>query len=127
MATNNPSALNALYARLAPGTPLTSEDLAALGISADLAVHYVRAGWLTRLACDSTCRSCQYCVCMAGRQGACQNGSLNASPRSTTANVCLMSSRTLYGTSFVSICVVIVRNYKFEQVRGNSSIGLLSR
>jgi hypothetical protein len=26
------------------------EDLAALGISADLAVHYVRAGWLVRLA-----------------------------------------------------------------------------
>jgi hypothetical protein len=35
---------------LAPGTPLTSADLAALGISADLAVHYVRAGWLQRLA-----------------------------------------------------------------------------
>lgn len=33
-----------------PGTPLASEDLAALGISADLAVHYVRAGWLMRLA-----------------------------------------------------------------------------
>ncbi len=33
-----------------PGVPLTSEDLAALGISADLAVHYVRAGWLVRLA-----------------------------------------------------------------------------
>jgi hypothetical protein len=29
---------------------LTSEDLSALGISADLAVHYVRAGWLVRLA-----------------------------------------------------------------------------
>lgn len=27
-----------------------SEDLAALGISADLAVHYVRSGWLNRLA-----------------------------------------------------------------------------
>ena len=50
MATTNSSKLNALYTRLAPGTPLTSEDLAALGISADLAVHYVRAGWLTRLA-----------------------------------------------------------------------------
>jgi len=25
-------------------------DLAALGISADLAVHYARAGWLKRLA-----------------------------------------------------------------------------
>ena len=50
MATTNPSKLNTLYTRLAPGTPLTSEDLAALGISADLAVYYVRAGWLTRLA-----------------------------------------------------------------------------
>ena len=50
MATANQSKLNTLYTRLAPGAPLTSEDLAALGISADLAVHYVRAGWLTRLA-----------------------------------------------------------------------------
>jgi len=33
-----------------------SEDLAALGISADLAVHYVRAGWLTRLARGVYCR-----------------------------------------------------------------------
>jgi Transcriptional regulator, AbiEi antitoxin, Type IV TA system/Transcriptional regulator, AbiEi antitoxin N-terminal domain len=50
MATTGASKLNALYTRLSPGAPLTSEDLAALGISADLAVHYVRAGWLTRLA-----------------------------------------------------------------------------
>ncbi|MFY3854347.1 type IV toxin-antitoxin system AbiEi family antitoxin domain-containing protein [Achromobacter xylosoxidans] len=49
MATTRLSKLNALYTHLAPGAPLTSEDLAALGISADLAVHYVRAGWLTRL------------------------------------------------------------------------------
>ena len=56
MATTNPSKLNRLYTRLAPGTPLTSEDLAALGISADLAVHYVRAGWLTRLARGVYCR-----------------------------------------------------------------------
>jgi hypothetical protein len=35
---------------------LTSEDLAALGISADLAVHYVRAGWLNRLARGVYCR-----------------------------------------------------------------------
>jgi hypothetical protein len=41
---------------LAPGTPLTSEDLAALGISADLAVHYVRAGWLQRLRRGVFCR-----------------------------------------------------------------------
>ena len=44
------SKLNTLYAQLASGTPLTSEDLADLGISADLAVHYVRSGWLNRLA-----------------------------------------------------------------------------
>jgi hypothetical protein len=56
MATTRPSKLNTLYTRLAPGTPLTSEDLAALGISADLAVHYVRAGWLTRLARGVYCR-----------------------------------------------------------------------
>jgi hypothetical protein len=30
--------------------PVDSAQLSALGISADLAVHYVRAGWLTRLA-----------------------------------------------------------------------------
>lgn len=29
---------------------MISEDLAAMGISADLAVHYARAGWLNRLA-----------------------------------------------------------------------------
>ena len=32
------------------------EDLARLGISADLAVHYVRAGWLTRLKRGVVCR-----------------------------------------------------------------------
>ncbi len=50
MATTNASKLNKLYTRLAPGTPLTRKDLANLGISADLTVHYVRAGWLKRLA-----------------------------------------------------------------------------
>lgn len=48
--TTTPSKLNTLYTSVAAGTPLTSADLAALGISADLAVHYVRAGWLIRLA-----------------------------------------------------------------------------
>lgn len=48
--------LNKLYTSLAPGTPVTSEDLAGLGISADLAVHYVRAGWLERLARGVYCR-----------------------------------------------------------------------
>ncbi|MGH6870452.1 MAG: type IV toxin-antitoxin system AbiEi family antitoxin domain-containing protein [Rhizomicrobium sp.] len=50
MTTTQSNKLNALYMRLEAGAPLTSEDLAALGISADLAVHYVRAGWLSRLA-----------------------------------------------------------------------------
>ena len=49
MATTERNKLNKLYRHWAPGTPLTSGDLTALGISADLAVHYVRAGWMTRL------------------------------------------------------------------------------
>ncbi|AYH44299.1 type IV toxin-antitoxin system AbiEi family antitoxin domain-containing protein [Azoarcus sp. DN11] len=49
MAATERNKLNNLYRHWAPGTPLTSKDLAALGISADLAVHYVRAGWMTRL------------------------------------------------------------------------------
>ena len=44
------SKLNDLYAKVRSGRPVTSGELAALGVSADLAVHYVRAGWLTRLA-----------------------------------------------------------------------------
>ena len=56
MTTTKASRLNTLYTRLAPGAPLTSEDLAAMGISADLAVHYARAGWLTRLARGVFCR-----------------------------------------------------------------------
>lgn len=44
------SKLKTLYAQVSKGTPLTSKDLSSLGISADLAVHYVRAGWLNRLA-----------------------------------------------------------------------------
>ena len=56
MATTGTSKLNALYTHVSPGAPLTSEDLAALSISADLAVHYVRAGWLTRLARGVYCR-----------------------------------------------------------------------
>lgn len=56
MSTTHRNKLNRLYTRLAPGTPLTSKDLAALGISADLAVHYVRAGWLERLARGVYCR-----------------------------------------------------------------------
>jgi len=56
MATIGTSKLNALYTQLPRGMPLTSEDLAVLGISADLAVHYVRAGWLTRLTRGVFCR-----------------------------------------------------------------------
>src|SRR5712692_6770790 len=50
------SKLKALYARVPSGTPVTSAALARLGVSADLAVHYVRAGWLTRLARGVYCR-----------------------------------------------------------------------
>jgi hypothetical protein len=56
MTTIHRSKLNTLYTSLAPGTPLTSKDLTVLGISADLAVHYVRAGWLNRLARGVYCR-----------------------------------------------------------------------
>lgn len=56
MATIKESKLKNLYTQLKAGAPLTSEDLAALSISADLAVHYVRAGWLTRLARGVYCR-----------------------------------------------------------------------
>jgi len=42
--------LKHLYTQTVAGAPVTSADLAKLGVSADLAVHYVRAGWLNRLA-----------------------------------------------------------------------------
>ena len=57
MATTETSKLNALFTQAAPGQPLTSADLAEMGISADLAVHYVRAGWLMRLARGVFCRA----------------------------------------------------------------------
>jgi len=50
MVATERSKLKRLYTSRSPGAPLTSEDLAALGISPDLAVHYVRSGWLRRLA-----------------------------------------------------------------------------
>jgi hypothetical protein len=56
MTTTERNKLNTLYRQWVPGAPLTSEDLAAQGISADLAVHYVRAGWLSRLARGVYCR-----------------------------------------------------------------------
>ena len=56
MATINRSKLNSLLSRLPGGTPVTTEDLAREGISGDLAVHYVRSGWLVRLARGVYCR-----------------------------------------------------------------------
>lgn len=50
MTTTEPTKLNTLQRILQPGTPITTEELSASGISVDLAVHYVRAGWLKRLA-----------------------------------------------------------------------------
>ncbi len=50
MTTITPTKLRTLYTRLQPGRPVTSADLAELGISKYLAVHYVRTGWLSRLA-----------------------------------------------------------------------------
>src|SRR5689334_2543335 len=50
MTTTARTKLNTLLRNWVPGTPLTSEDLADRGISADLAVHYARTGWMTRLA-----------------------------------------------------------------------------
>jgi len=49
MATTTTSKLNTLYRRLPAGSPVTSSQLAEMGISADLAVHYARAEWLQRL------------------------------------------------------------------------------
>jgi hypothetical protein len=48
--------LNALYTRVQTGSPVTTNDLGELGISADLAVHYVRSGWLERLMRGVYCR-----------------------------------------------------------------------
>lgn len=50
MTTTTKSHLKRLYTDLRPGAPVTSAQLANMGVSADLAVHYVRAGWLKRLA-----------------------------------------------------------------------------
>jgi hypothetical protein len=41
--------LKQVLAQLRPGQPLTARWLAGHGVSAQLAHHYVRAGWLTRL------------------------------------------------------------------------------
>lgn len=57
MATIERNKLNSLYTRVAPGNPLSSKNLRDLGISADLAVHYARTGWLMRLERGVYCRS----------------------------------------------------------------------
>jgi Transcriptional regulator, AbiEi antitoxin, Type IV TA system/Transcriptional regulator, AbiEi antitoxin N-terminal domain len=57
MATTIRNKLKLLITELPSGAPLTSQALTALGISADLAVHYARAGWLTRLARGVYCRT----------------------------------------------------------------------
>lgn len=56
MATTNRQKLNLLYTQLPSSAPFTAAALRTLGISADLAVHYVRSGWLTRLARGVYCR-----------------------------------------------------------------------
>lgn len=50
MATTTQTKLRDLHTEVPLGSPVTSARLADIGISADLAVHYARAGWLERLA-----------------------------------------------------------------------------
>lgn len=50
MAAISKNKLNKLLSQWVPGSPASSEDLAKRDISADLAVHYVKTGWLVRLA-----------------------------------------------------------------------------
>lgn len=49
--------LNKFCSDVPAGVPLTPEDLRPFDISADLAVHYVRAGWLLRLERGVYCRA----------------------------------------------------------------------
>lgn len=56
VATTKGTKLKTLYTELPLGSPLTSAALAKAGISADLAVHYARSGWLQRLARGVYCR-----------------------------------------------------------------------
>ena len=56
MATTTESKLNTLYTQMPAGVPVTSAELARMGISADLAVYYARVGWLKRLARGVYCR-----------------------------------------------------------------------
>lgn len=56
MATTNQTKVDRLYTQLSAGAPITSAQLGEMGISADLTVHYVRAGWLQRLARGVYCK-----------------------------------------------------------------------
>ena len=56
MATTTQSKLNSVYTRVPTGSPITSAQLAEMGVSADLAVHYARSGWLKRLGRGVYCR-----------------------------------------------------------------------
>ena len=56
MATTTKRKLNTLYTQLPAGSPITSAQLAEMGVSADLAVHYARSGWLKRLGRGVYCR-----------------------------------------------------------------------
>lgn len=49
--------LKRLFTTIPAGEPFSSRRLATLGISADLAVSYVRSGWLLRLARGVFCRA----------------------------------------------------------------------
>lgn len=54
--TTTDNKLKDLYTHLPAGALVTSAQLAEMGISADLAVHYARSGWLKRLARGVYCR-----------------------------------------------------------------------
>lgn len=50
MNTISSNKLKSLYSSLSLDRPVTSSDLSSLGVSSDLAVYYVKAGWLERLS-----------------------------------------------------------------------------
>lgn len=56
MTTTTQSKINSVYTRVPAGSPITSAQLAGMGVSADLAVHYARSGWLKRLGRGVYCR-----------------------------------------------------------------------
>lgn len=56
MATVTRNKLNSLYNHLPVGQPVTSAELAVLGISNSLSTQYVRSGWLNRLQRGVFCR-----------------------------------------------------------------------